>query len=130
VRTHSIEPQPQTRAPADLAGDLGFVAPPGDPHGESARVPEEVRAAVFEIAKVGDVLARPVKAGKGFYLVKLASKTEPHERSLQEAERMIRVKLTQNRAREAEDRLLDELRQQFPVNIDENALAQVKTNLN
>jgi parvulin-like peptidyl-prolyl isomerase len=126
VRTKSIEPQAQANAPADLAGDLGFVAPPGDPRGENARVPEEVRAAVFEIPKVGDVLPRPVKAGKGFYIVKLASKTEPHERSLQEAERMIRVKLSQNKAGEREDRLLDELRQQFPVHIDENALVQIK----
>jgi hypothetical protein len=126
VHAKSIEPQGQTGAPPDLAGDLGFVAPPGDPRGENARVPDEVRSAVFEIAKVGDVLPRPVKAGKGFYVVKLASKTEPHERSLQEAERMIRVKLSQARARDAEDRLLEELRQQFPVHVDESALAQIK----
>jgi parvulin-like peptidyl-prolyl isomerase len=130
VRTKSIEPQGPTSAPADLAGDMGFVAPPGDPRGDNARVPDEVRAAVFEIPKVGDVLARPVKAGKGFYVVKLASKTEPHERSLEEAERMIRVKLSQNKARDAESRLLEQLRQQFPVHVDEGALAQIKASPN
>ena len=86
----------------------------------------EVRAAVFEIASVGAVLPRPVKAGDRFYLVRLASKTDPHERSLQEAERMIRVKLSQEKAHAAEARLLDELRGQFPVRIDEEALSQVK----
>jgi hypothetical protein len=127
VRARSIDPQAHgAGVPADLAGDLGFVAPPGAPHGDNPRVPAEVRAAVFEIPSVGEVLLRPVKAGDKFYLVRLASKTEPHERSLQEAERMIRVKLSQEKAHAAEARLLEELRGQFPVRIDEDALRQVK----
>jgi hypothetical protein len=131
VRARSIDPQARaSNAPAELAGDLGFVAPPGDPHGDNAgtqpRVPAEVRAAVFEIAGVGQVLPRPVKAGDRFYLVRLASKTDSHERTLQEAERMIRVKLSQEKAHAAEARLLDELRGQFPVRVDEDALSQVK----
>jgi hypothetical protein len=127
VKARSIDPQARgSGVPADLAGDLGFVAPPGAPHGDNARVPAEVRAAVFEIASVGEVLSRPIRAGDKFYLVRLASKTDPHERSLQEAERMIRVKLSQEKAHAAETRLLDELRGQFPVRIDEDALRQVK----
>jgi peptidyl-prolyl cis-trans isomerase C len=126
VRARSIGPVPTVAPPLDLAGDLGFVAPPGAVQGDNPRVPAEVRAAVFEIASVGAVLPRPVKAGDRFYLVRLASKTEPHERSLQEAERMIRVKLSQEKARAAEARLLDELRGQFPVRIDDEALSQVK----
>jgi parvulin-like peptidyl-prolyl isomerase len=130
VRSRSIDPQARgSNVPGDLAGDLGFVAPPGAgqrDQGENPRVPAEVRAAVFEIASVGAVLPRPVKAGDRFYLVRLASKTDPHERSLQEAERMIRVKLSQEKAHAAEARLLDELRGQFPVRIDEDALSQVK----
>jgi hypothetical protein len=127
VRTRSIDPQGRASgAPPDLAGDLGFVAPPGAPHGDNPRVPPEVRVAVFEVGSVGEVLPRPVKAGGKVYLVRLASKTDPHERSLQEAERMIRVKLAQEKAHAAESRLLDELRGQFPVRIDEDALKQVK----
>ena len=129
VRARSIDAQARAaNVPADLAGDLGFVAPPGagQGQGDNPRVPAEVRAAVFEIASVGAVLPRPVKAGDRFYLVRLASKTDPHERSLQEAERMIRVKLSQEKAQAAEARLLDELRGQFPVRIDEEALSQVK----
>ena len=105
MRAKSIEPladrrapRPETEGPLDLAGDLGFVSPPGDPRGTNVRVPEEVRAAVFEIASVGDVLPRVVPAGGKFYVVKLASKTDGHDRTLQDAERSIRVKLAQDKA--------------------------------
>lgn len=118
--------RPDTEGPIDLAGDLGFVSPPGDPRGTNVRVPEEVRAAVFEISRVGDVLPRVVAAGGKFFIVKLESKTEGRDRTLQDAERSIRVKLAQDKARAAEDALLEELRKQYPVQIDEAALAQVK----
>jgi peptidyl-prolyl cis-trans isomerase C len=129
VRTKSIDPQAKTNAPADLAGDFGFVSPPGDPRGVNARVPDEVRAAAFEIANVGDVLSRVVKAGSKFYVVKLVSRTEPHDRTLQDVERTIRVKLAQERIRASEEALLDDLRKQYPVQIDEAALAQVRVEL-
>ena len=130
VRTRSIDPQARSGAPADLAGDLGFVNPPGDTHPANPRVPEEVRAAVFEVEHVGDVLPRVVKGtadGKTlFYVVKLASKSDGHDRSLQDAERSIRVKLAQDKADQAEAKLMVDLRKQYPVEIDEAALAQVR----
>jgi peptidyl-prolyl cis-trans isomerase C len=92
-------------------------------------VPEEVRAAVFEIANVGDVLPRVVPAGGEFYVVKLESKTDGRDRTLQDAERSIRVKLAQDKARAAEDALIEELRKQYPVEIDEAALAEVKVDM-
>jgi peptidyl-prolyl cis-trans isomerase C len=139
VRTKSIAeggaagPRPTSKAelegPVDLAGDFGFVSPPGDPRGTNVRVPEEVRAAAFEIANVGDVLPRVVPAGGKFYVVKLESKAEGRDRTLQDAERSIRVKLAQDRARAAEDSLLEELRKQYPVQIDQAALAEVKVDV-
>lgn len=131
VRTRSVDPQARSGAPADLAGDLGFVNPPGDTHPPNPRVPEEVRAAVFEVEHVGDVLPRVVKGtgpdGKTlFYVVKLASKSDGHDRSLQDAERSIRVKLAQDKADQAEAKLMVDLRKQYPVEIDEAALAQVR----
>ncbi len=133
VRARSIAAQagarqskPEADGPLDLAGDLGFVSPPGDPRGTNVRVPEEVRAAVFEIANVGDILPRVVSAGGEFYVVKLESKTDGRDRTLQDAERSIRVKLAQDKARAAEDALIEELRKQYPVEIDEAALAEVK----
>jgi hypothetical protein len=85
-----------------------------------------VRAAVFAIGNVGDVLPRVVPAGGKFYIVKLGSKADGHDRTLQDAERSIRVRLAQEKVRAAEDALVDELRKQYPVEIDEAALAQVK----
>jgi peptidyl-prolyl cis-trans isomerase C len=119
----------ENEGPADLAGDLGFVSPPGDPRGTNVRVPEEVRAAVFEIGSAGGVLPRVVPAGGKFYIVKLESTTPGHDRTLQDAERSIRVKLAEEKALQAEDALLDELRKQYPVEIDEAALAQVKVDV-
>src|SRR5262249_55752673 len=46
VRSKSLDPQARANVPIDLAGDLGIVAPPNDPRGESPRIPAEVRAAV------------------------------------------------------------------------------------
>ncbi len=131
VRTRSIESQAKANVPLDLAGDLGFVNPPDDAHGVNARVPDEVRAAVFEVTHVGDVLSRVVKAaspdgGAQFYVVKLAARVDGHDRTLQEAERSIRVKLAQDKANASEAQLIDDLRKQYPVIVDEAALARVR----
>ena len=126
VRKRSIDPQARANVPVDLAGDVGMVSPPGDARGDNAKVPAEVRAAAFEIPAVGDVLSRAVKAGSRYYVVRLTQKSEPHERTLAEAERTIRVKLAQDKIRAKEDALLAELRTQFPVQIDDQALAKVR----
>ncbi len=127
VRSRSTDPRANAPGvPVDLAGDLGFVSPPGDSRGTNARVPEEVRAAVFEAAHVGDVVPRVVAAAGAFYVVKLASKSDGHDRTLDDASRAIRVKLAQEKLQAREAALVDELRKEFPVKIDEAALAQVK----
>jgi hypothetical protein len=107
-----------------------MVSPPGDARGENTRVPEEVRAGLFEIAKVNDVLGRAVKAADGkYYVVRLTQKTDAHERTFQEADRAIRVKLAQDRIKAKEDALLAQLRTKYPVVIDEKVLATVKVDL-
>ncbi|HEY8077748.1 MAG TPA: peptidyl-prolyl cis-trans isomerase, partial [Labilithrix sp.] len=127
VKARSIDPQARANIPVDLAGDLGIVAPPGDARGENPRVPDEVRAAVFTLGAVGDIYAKVVSAGGKFYVVKLAQKLAPHERSFQEAERSIRVKLAQDKLRAKENDLLAELRKSVKVEIDESALSTVRT---
>jgi DNA-directed RNA polymerase subunit F len=131
VKTRSVDPGAKAAVPGDLAGDLGFVSPPGDARGANQHVPEPVRAAVFGngIEKVGDLAPRPVAAGDRFYVVKLTARTDPHDRSFEEAERPIRVKLAQDKIRAREQALLDDLRKQFPVTIDEAALGQVAVQL-
>jgi parvulin-like peptidyl-prolyl isomerase len=112
--------------PLELSGDLGIVGPPGDSRGDNPRVPAAVRAAVFELAAAGDVLGRPVQAEGGFHVVRLVGKTDAHERSLSDADRSIRVALLQAKIAEREKKLEDDLRAQFPVTVDEQALAKVE----
>jgi peptidyl-prolyl cis-trans isomerase C len=114
-------------APTELAGDLGIVGPPGHPRGSNPKVPEPLRAAVFEIAQVGGVLGRVLRTDNGhFHVVRMTGRTEARDRSFQDSERTIRVTLVQQRIREREAQLEQELKQRFPVSIDDNALSQVK----
>ncbi len=113
-------------APTELAGDLGIVGPPGHPRGANPRVPEALRAAVFEIDKVGDVLNRIVPEGGRFHVVRMTGRTEARDRSFQDAERTIRVALVQQKIRDREEQLETDLKQRYPVVVDDEALAQVK----
>jgi hypothetical protein len=61
--------------------------------------------------------------------VRLTQKTDPHDRAFAEAERSIRVKLVEDKIRAKEDDMLAQLRTQFPVQIDDKALAQVRVDL-
>ncbi|MEO8901430.1 MAG: peptidyl-prolyl cis-trans isomerase [Polyangiaceae bacterium] len=113
-------------APVELAGDLGIVGPPGHPRGANPRVPEALRAAVFEIAKVGDVLPRIVPEGGRFHVVRMTGRTDARDRSFQDSERTIRVAIVQQKIQDREAQLEAELKQRFPVSVDDEALAQVK----
>jgi peptidyl-prolyl cis-trans isomerase C len=124
----SLDKPPKSAGPTpgELAGDLGIVGPPGHPRGANPRVPEALRAAVFQIDKVGDVLDHIVPDGGRFHVVRMTGRTEARDRSFQDAERTIRVALVQQRIHEREDQLEQDLKQRFPVTIDDEALTQVK----
>ena len=126
--THSTVPlrKGPEGQPVEMAGDLGLVGPPGDPRGDNPRFSAEVRAAAFEIGEIGEVLSRPVQASDGFHVVRLLGKSAAHERSFSDADRSIRVALLQAKIAEREKALEAELRRQFPVTIDEHALAKVE----
>lgn len=128
VQKHSLDKpkKPSPTNPLELFGDVGIVSHPSDSKGQNPRVPEEVRAAVFEIAEVNEVLDRVVAAGDRFYVVKMAGRTEARERSLAEADRSIRASILSDDIARREKALEDELRKQFPVSIDEKALSEVK----
>ena len=112
--------------PAELAGDLGIVGPPGHPRGDNPRVPEALRAAVFKIDKVGGVLPELTADGGKFHVVRMTGHTDARDRSFADAERTIRIALVQERIRASEHELDLELRKRYPVTIDEQALAEVK----
>ncbi len=115
------------KGPTELVGDLGFVGPPSDPRGANPRVPEELRAAVFQIGAPGQVLDHPVADSQGkWHIVRLIARTEAHARPYAEAERMIRITMTQQEISAREKALEDELRKKYPVTIDDGALGEVK----
>jgi peptidyl-prolyl cis-trans isomerase C len=127
-RAHSVVPlrKGPEGQPLEMAGDLGLVGRPGDPRGDNPRFSPEVRAAAFEIAEIGDVLARPVQTAAGFHVLRLLGRSEAHERSFGDAERSIRVAILQAKIAEREKALEAELRRQFPVVVDDEALAKVE----
>jgi hypothetical protein len=131
VQKYSID-KPATETPVELAGDLGFVTSPATGPNDNLQVPEAVRSAAFEIDAVGGVFERPIEAslqgnveGSRFYVVRLTAKNPPRGRSLEEADRAIRVRLVQERLHKAEEDFERELRSKIPVRIDEAALAKV-----
>ena len=119
-----------SNVPLDLAGDLGIVGAPDDAKGANERVPDPVRAAAFKIAKIGEVYDGIVEVdAHHFYIVKLNGLTPGHDRTLAEADRSIRVLLLQKRTTEIEDKLEEDLRKKFKVEIDEAALAKLPLTL-
>jgi parvulin-like peptidyl-prolyl isomerase len=128
VHEHSLD-KPKTvqvSEPVELAGDLGIVSAVGETRGDSQKVPEPVRAAVFAIKELGGVHPEVVEAKGRYHLVRLTGKTDARERSFAEAERAIRVAIVQRKIRESERRLEEELRQKYPVEINQAALKAVK----
>jgi peptidyl-prolyl cis-trans isomerase C len=127
VTEHSLDKGSKAigSTPTELAGDLGIVGPPGHPRGANARVPEALRAAAFKIDKVGSVLPEVVPDAGVFHILRLSARTEPRERSFEEAERTIRITLIQERVKQREAELEQKLRAKYPVTIDEAALGKV-----
>ncbi len=115
-----------TTSPAELAGDLGIVGPMDDPKGNSAKVPEAVRAAVFKLKEVNDVAPDLVEAEGRWFIVRLSGVNQPHRRTLVQADKAIRVLLIQEKMAERERALEEDLRKKFPVEIDDAALGAVK----
>jgi peptidyl-prolyl cis-trans isomerase C len=128
VREHTRAPSNKELGgmPLELSGDLGIVGPPGHARGANPRVSEAIRTAAFKIAKSGEVYPEVVEDGGKFEIVRLTGITAPRERSYAEAERSIRVSLVQKLVKEREEALDKELRERFPVTIDEAALSKVK----
>ena len=128
VRENSVDKsdKPAPTAPLELAGDLGIVSAPGEQRGENARVPEPVRKAVFAIEKIGGVHDELVEHEGKFHVVRMTGKTDARKRSFAEAERTIRVAILQDKLEAEQKKLEQELRQRFPVKIDEKALEKVK----
>jgi peptidyl-prolyl cis-trans isomerase C len=104
-------------APSPASGIAAGAAPPS--------VPEAVRRAVFQIAEPGQVFPEVVSAGGRFYVVRLVSKQDAHQRSLEEADTALRLRLVQEKRDRARADLIERLRHEIPIVIDEAALEAV-----
>lgn len=110
----------------ELAGDLGLVSAPGSERGDNPLIAEPLRKAVFGLDKLGDVTREPVAAEGLYHVVRHGGVSAARDRSYQDAERLIRVELVRQKLAEKEAELDKELRQRFPVQIDEAAVKRLK----
>jgi peptidyl-prolyl cis-trans isomerase C len=117
--------KPPAESPVELAGDLGFVTPPSLGKSENVRIPEPVRVAAFEIQEPETTLGRVVEDGAIFHVVRVTGTSAARDRTFEEAERTIRVKLVEEKLRAAEAELERTLRERFPVEVDQAALSKV-----
>ncbi len=123
VRRHSQLRAPRDEnTPIELEGDLGIVSLEGGRAGSPSPIPEPVIRAVFALEKIGDVASLPVAAEGRFYVVRLIGRTERRLRTLAEADRAIRLRLVDQKLREAEAQLIAEARKTTRIVIDEAAL--------
>lgn len=123
ARKYSLEnSQARKGDPEEFAGDVGFVSSPKEERGQNDAVPDEARAGVFEIQKIGGVLPRLIPEGKFFYIVRLGGISPARDRTVQEADRAIRIELRRQKFLEAEKKLEADLRKKYPVKIDEAAI--------
>lgn len=127
VQQYSIDkpPKPSPSHPLELSGDLGIVSAPGTAHDNNPSVPNALRDAVFKIDKLGGVYPHLVQVGSVFHIVRLVGKTAARQRSANEAERAIRVRIVQEGLKKKEAAFDKELRARFPVKLDQAALSKV-----
>ncbi|MEY2936429.1 MAG: hypothetical protein RL033_7178, partial [Pseudomonadota bacterium] len=134
------------RPAPEVPGDLGVLSPPGAaPAGAGSPVaassassassagspavapdvPEPVRRAVFQIARVGEVYPQLVTDAGRYRVLRWVSVVEARQRTLEEVDSVIRARLVFAQQERAEAELLARLRQTIPVRIDEAALEHV-----
>jgi len=120
------DPDPTSARPAlEVPGDLGMLSLSATGSGAEAAVPEPVRRAVFAIAEVGQVHSQLVAEAGHFHILRLVSRVEPRQRTLEEADAPIRLRLVQELQAQAQAALVARLRQTVPVSIDDATLEQV-----
>ena len=124
VRAHSLDAAKWGQdVPSELIGDRGIVT--ASPADDTKNLPAELRKALFEIKGIGDIYPQVVKTDEGFHIVRLIGKSDARSRSLDEAQRAIRVAVVRDKVREAERKFEEDLRRRFPVTVDQKALATI-----
>lgn len=129
ARVRAVSVDPVTRG---SDGDMAFF-----PMNGGSDVVPEVAAAAFTLTRPGQILDRVVESahggpnhGPGFHVVRLTARRDAMHRTLDDESRRIRVRLQREKVDHAQDaamqQLLDQLRRDNPVQVDDAALAQVR----
>jgi len=105
-------------------GDLQFFT--ADAEG---RPPRAVRDAAFTLNRVGEVFPEVIKTAEGYHIVMLTGKRAPLKRTYEQARRAIRHKLAREKKDAVMEALLERLRKDVKIEIDYDALADVKVDL-
>jgi peptidyl-prolyl cis-trans isomerase C len=106
-------------------GDLGFVHPDGDTDTPTLRVDPALFAAADPL-KDGEIAAEPVKEGLHWAVLWRRGSMKAINRSLEQEQGSIRQVLERQRAEQARDALLDELRAKYLSALNEAALENVR----
>ncbi|MFW2389250.1 MAG: peptidylprolyl isomerase [Polyangiales bacterium] len=102
-------------------GDLKFFKAD-----EEGAPPKALRDAAFTLDKVGAVYPEIVKEGDGYHILMLTGKRAGLTRTFEQAKRAIRHKITRQRKDEAIAELTKRLRQDTEVEIDYEALKEIR----
>lgn len=119
----------------ETAGDLGFFGPQG-----GSTVAHEVAAAAFAMHQIGEISAQVVESAHGgpnhaagFHVVRFVARRDALHRSLDAVRSAIRNRLWRERFDRAQDDavrgVVERLRAQTPIQIDESVLAQIHLDL-
>ena len=84
---------------------------------------------MFELGSEGDIARTLIEDQGTQYIVRFSARTKARTRTFSESERAIRVLLVQQKIAERERALEENLRRQFPIEIDEHAMAAVDVSL-
>jgi parvulin-like peptidyl-prolyl isomerase len=104
-------------------GDLRFFT------ADAEKPSPAVRDAAFSLARVGAVYPELIEAGGGYHIVMLTGKRAELKRTYEQAKRAIRHKLARERKEAAMEALTQRLREQVDVEVDYEALAEVKVDV-
>lgn len=108
----------------DSGGDLQFFA--ADAEGQP---PAAVRDAAFSLDKVGAVYPELVAEGDGYHIIMLTGKRAAVKRTYEQAKRAIRHKLVRQKKDAAMEALTERLRNEIKIEVDYDALKEVKVEI-
>lgn len=129
VKKYSEDKPNEAQQAPEMFGDVGYVTAPADTHAQpSPKATPEVRTAAFALKEVGEVSA-PFKDANGWHVLRLLAKNEARDQSFADVERTLRVRILQEKRAAAEKALLDQIKNEVKVEIDDKALLDLAADL-